>query len=287
MFPKGTAWGTCFVHVVLRREQISLRGGKSFLKCSVLHIPAISEEDQDQCPNLLQPAMITAPVVLLLMVSLFKVQGSRSSMSRTRSYVAKGFSNMKMMATPEMDYINLGSSDLSVSKVCLGTMTWGQQNTMAEGIEQLDVAFKEYGINFLDTAEMYPVPTKPETQGETDRVIAKWLKGRDRSKVIIASKVSGASERITWLPGRNGNGARVSKKDIMVSVEESLKRLGTDYIDLVQIHWPDRYVPLFGGAAYDQSLEREFYSFEEQLRAFDDLIKQGKVRHGTRISDIS
>jgi aryl-alcohol dehydrogenase-like predicted oxidoreductase len=208
-------------------------------------------------------------------------------MSRTRSYVAKGFSSMKMMATPAMDYINLGSSDLSVSKICLGTMTWGQQNTMAEGIEQLDIAFNEYGINFLDTAEMYPVPTKPETQGETDRVIAKWLKGRDRSKVIIASKVSGASERITWLPGRNGNGARVSKKDIMVSVEESLKRLGTDYIDLVQIHWPDRYVPLFGGAAYDQSLEREFYSFEEQLRAFDDLIKQGKVRHGTRSSYIT
>ena len=250
------------------------------LNSRVLHIPSISKENQDQCPNLLQSAMLTAPAVLLLMVSLLKVDGSRSTMSRARSYFAKGIMSLKMMATPEMDYINLGSSDLKVSKVCLGTMTWGQQNTMAEGIEQLDVAFNEYGINFLDTAEMYPVPTKPETQGETDRVIAKWLKGRDRSKVIVASKVSGASERITWLPGRNGNGARVSKKDIMVSVEESLKRLGTDYIDLVQIHWPDRYVPLFGGAAYDASLEREYYSFEEQLRAFDDLIKQGKVRHG-------
>ena len=186
---------------------------------------------------------------------------------------------MKMSAIPEMDYTTLGSSDLLVSKVCLGTMTWGQQNTEAEGIEQMDVAFNEYGINFMDTAEMYPVPTKPETQGETDRIIAKWLAGRDRSKVILASKVSGASERITWLPGRNGNGARVSKKDIIVSVDESLKRLGTDYIDLVQIHWPDRYVPLFGGGTYDQKLEREYYSFEEQLRAFDDLIKAGKVRH--------
>jgi len=187
---------------------------------------------------------------------------------------------MKMSSSaPAMEYTLLGSSDLKVSKVCLGTMTWGQQNTMAEGIEQLNCAFDEYGVNFLDTAEMYPVPTKPETQGETDRVIAKWLKGRDRSKVILATKVSGASDRITWLPGRDGAGARVSKKDIKISVEESLKRLETDYLDLVQIHWPDRYVPLFGGATYDQTLEREYYSFEEQLRAFDELIKEGKVRH--------
>lgn len=192
---------------------------------------------------------------------------------------------LRMSSPPAMDYVNLGSSDMKVSKVCLGTMTWGQQNTMEEGIQQLDVAFNEYGINFLDTAEMYPVPTNPETQGETDRVISKWLKGRDRSKVIIASKVSGASERITWLPGRNGEGSRVSKKDIVVSVDESLKRLGTDYIDLIQIHWPDRYVPLFGGAAYDEKLERSYHSFEEQLRAFDDLVTQGKVRHGMGITD--
>lgn len=206
--------------------------------------------------------------------------------SFSKSKIASRFSacrrdGLRMMSTaPDMDYINLGSSDMKVSKICLGTMTWGQQNTMAEGIEQLNVAFDEYGINFLDTAEMYPVPVKAETQGETDRVIAQWLKGRDRSKVILASKVCGASERITWLPGRNGAGARVSTKDITVSVEESLKRLGTDYIDLIQIHWPDRYVPLFGGDAYDQTLEREYVSFEEQLRALDDLRKQGKIRHG-------
>lgn len=211
-----------------------------------------------------------------------KASGLNMVQPKTR-YLSQLSAKLRMSSTPTMDYANLGSSDMKVSKVCLGTMTWGQQNTMAEGIEQLDVAFNEYGINFLDTAEMYPVPTKPETQGETDRVISKWLKGRDRSKVILASKVSGASERITWLPGRNGEGARVSKKDIIVSVDESLKRLGTDYIDLIQIHWPDRYVPLFGGAAYDQKLERSYHSFEDQLRAFDELIKQGKVRHGMKM----
>jgi aryl-alcohol dehydrogenase-like predicted oxidoreductase len=179
----------------------------------------------------------------------------------------------------QMDYAYLGDSDLLVSKVCLGTMTFGQQNTLEEGVEQLNVAFDEYGINFLDTAEMYPVPTKPETQGDTDRIISKWLKGRDRSKVILASKVAGASPRLTWLPGRNGRGSRVTKEDIIVSVDESLKRLGTDYIDLIQIHWPDRYVPIFGASNYDLSQERDYVSFEEQLSAFDTLIKQGKVRY--------
>jgi aryl-alcohol dehydrogenase-like predicted oxidoreductase len=178
-----------------------------------------------------------------------------------------------------MEYTKLGDSDLEVSKVCLGTMTFGQQNTVDEGVEQLDFAFDKYGINFLDTAEMYPVPTKAETQGDTDRVISKWLKGRDRSKIILASKVAGASPRLTWLPGRNGEGCRVSKKDILVSVDESLRRLGTDYIDLVQIHWPDRYVPIFGATNYDLKQERDYISFEEQLSAFKTLVKQGKVRY--------
>ena len=218
------------------------------------------------------------PAAISVMLFL-KTGSSFRSAPQSRSLFLKTM-RARMSVTPEMDYIPLGSSDLIVSKICLGTMTWGQQNTEAEGIEQMDVAFNEYGINFMDTAEMYPVPTKPETQGKTDRIIAKWLKGRNRSKVVLASKVSGASERITWLPGRNGDGARVSKKDIIVSVDESLKRLETDYIDLVQIHWPDRYVPLFGGATYDQKLERDYYSFEEQLTALDDLIKAGKVRHG-------
>lgn len=178
----------------------------------------------------------------------------------------------------KMDYTKLGSSDLMVSKVCLGTMTWGQQNTLAEGVEQLDIAFKEYGVNFLDTAEIYPVPTKSATQGETDRIIASWLKTQDRSKVVLATKIAGASMQMKYLPGRNGQGSRVSPKEIRVSLDESLKRLGTDYIDLLQIHWPDRYVPLFGAGTYRYENERDSESFESQMRALDELVKEGRVR---------
>lgn len=127
---------------------------------------------------------------------------------------------------------------------------------------------------------MYPIPTKAETQGRTDRTVGRWIKGRDRSKVILASKVSGYSDAITWLPGRDGKGARVSYRQIMDSVESSLKRLNTDYIDLLQIHWPDRYVPLFGTAGYNTALNRpDTVPLEEQLRAFDELIRAGKVRY--------
>lgn len=178
-----------------------------------------------------------------------------------------------------MQYTTLGSSKLSISKVTLGTMTWGQQNTESEGHAQLDMAFKEYGVNMLDTAEMYPVPTNANTQGATDRTIASWLKkcGISRDKIVIATKVAGPG--ITWLPGRDGQNSRVREKDILVSVDESLKRLGVDYIDLLQIHWPDRYVPIFGQSIYNRTLERDSTSFEEQLVALSKLIKAGKVRH--------
>jgi aryl-alcohol dehydrogenase-like predicted oxidoreductase len=149
---------------------------------------------------------------------------------------------MTKTSVNEIERVHLGSSDLLVSKVCLGTMTWGQQNTEEEGIQQLNYAFDKCGINFLDTAEMYPVPTKAETQGKTDMIISKWLKTVDRSKVILATKVAGFSETITWLPGRGGGGSRVSRDQIMSSIDASLERLGTDYVDLLQIHWPDRLV---------------------------------------------
>lgn len=178
-----------------------------------------------------------------------------------------------------IDTIQLGSSDLKVTKVCLGTMTWGQQNTEEEGVEQLEYAYRQ-GINFIDTAEIYPVPTKAETQGRTDRTIAKWLSTKDRSKIILASKVAGRGDHINWLPGRNGQFSKVSKEQIKISVDESLKRLKTDYIDVIQIHWPDRYVPLFGSPNYDIHKEREnAVPFEEQLVAFDELISKGKVRY--------
>ena len=175
-----------------------------------------------------------------------------------------------------MQFTKLGS--LQVSKVCLGTMTWGQQNTEAEAFEQLDMAFDKYGVNFLDTAEMYPVPTKAETQGRTDRIIGSWLKQRGlaRDAVVIATKVAGPG--ITWLPGRGGENSRVRPQDIFASVDASLERLGVEYIDLLQIHWPDRYVPIFGAQGYNRSLERESVPLEEQLVALNTLIEQGKVR---------
>jgi len=175
-----------------------------------------------------------------------------------------------------MTYTSLGS--LRVSKVCLGTMTWGQQNTEKEAHEQLDFAFKERGVNFLDTAEMYPVPTKAETQGRTDYIIGNWLKTNSiqRDKIVVATKVAGPG--ISWLPGRRGQNSRLRRDDIMVSVDESLKRLGVDQIDLLQIHWPDRYVPIFGAQGYNRSLERESVPFEEQLIALNKLISDGKVR---------
>ena len=173
----------------------------------------------------------------------------------------------------------LGKSDLMVSDVCLGTMTWGKQNTLEEGVRQLEMAVDEYGINFIDTAEMYPIPTEAETQGKTDETIGAWLKKRGRrDDVVLASKICGASERITWVRG-DGRGTRVTEADIVEGVEASLKRLGTDYLDLLQIHWPDRYVPLFGSGTYDASLEREAVPFVEQLQALKKLVDQGKVRH--------
>lgn len=180
-----------------------------------------------------------------------------------------------------IEFVTLGSSDLNVSRICMGTMTYGQQNTQDESFELLNIGISKYGINFLDTAEIYPVPTKPNTQGETDRIIGNWMKKEkiDRSKLVIASKVAGYSSQMTYLPGRP-NGARVDKNSIKISVDESLKRLQTEYIDLLQIHWPDRYAPIFGSSFYDTKLVRENpISFEEQLLAMEELIKEGKVRY--------
>ena len=178
-----------------------------------------------------------------------------------------------------MDYVTLGSSDLEVSKVCMGTMTFGEQNTLEEGVEQLNLAWDEYGINFLDTAEMYPVPTKAETQGATDRTVNKFLKGRKREDVILATKVSGRADRINWLR-EDGSGAQVSRGQILESVDKSLERLGTDYIDLLQIHWPDRYTGgLFGQPDFSPENLADSNSFEEQLSALNEVVQSGKVRY--------
>jgi len=178
-----------------------------------------------------------------------------------------------------MDYTKLGSSDLVVSKVCMGTMTFGKQNTLEEGVEQLNLAWDDYGVNFLDTAEMYPVPGSPETKGKTDETVAAFMKGRRREDVILATKVSGRAERITWLR-EDGASTVVNRAQILESVDASLKRLGTDYIDLLQIHWPDRYVGgLFGSPDFSPSKMWESVPFEEQLSALKEVVDAGKVRY--------
>jgi aryl-alcohol dehydrogenase-like predicted oxidoreductase len=174
-----------------------------------------------------------------------------------------------------MKYTQLGQSELRVSELCLGTMTFGEQNTLAEAREQLDLAL-DHGVNFIDTAEMYPVPARGETQGRTESIVGEWLSHRNRDSVIVATKIAGQGRPITWL--RNGSLA-VNRVNVRRALEDSLKRLQTDYVDLYQIHWPDRYVPMFGQTAYEPEQERTTTPIAEQLAAFAELIREGKLRY--------
>ncbi|KAA8548815.1 hypothetical protein F0562_000499 [Nyssa sinensis] len=185
--------------------------------------------------------------------------------------------NAKLAEKTALQYRKLGDSDLEISEITFGTMTFGEQNTEKEAHEMLSYAF-ERGINALDSAEAYPIPMKKETQGKTDLYIGSWLKSQPRDKVILATKVCGYSERSSYLRD-NAKVLRVDAANIRESVEKSLKRLNTDYIDLLQIHWPDRYVALFGEFFYDPSKWRPSVPFVEQLRAFQELIDEGKVRY--------
>lgn len=174
-----------------------------------------------------------------------------------------------------MDKIRLGDSDLEVTKICLGTMTFGEQNTEAEGHSQLDYAL-ERGINFIDTAEMYPVMPRGETTGATERIIGSWLKKSGRRKeVIIATKIAGPG-RMEWI--RNGEN-NFDRKNIRAAIESSLKRLQTDHVDLYQLHWPSRNVPVFGQLFFDPQRERPCVSIEETLSALKELVDEGKVRY--------
>ncbi len=174
-----------------------------------------------------------------------------------------------------MKYNQIGDSNIKVSEICLGTMTFGQQNTLEEAHQQLDYAINQ-GINFIDTAEMYSVPPRAETYGLTETYLGEWLKHQQRDQLIIATKIAGSGRPITWV--RNGNLA-INRDNIITAVNASLKRLQTDYIDLYQIHWPDRNVPLFGQALYNPEQERETVPIEEQLSSFAELIKAGKIRY--------
>lgn len=172
----------------------------------------------------------------------------------------------------------LGRTDLMVTSCCLGTMTWGQQNTEAEGHAQMDYAM-DRGINFWDTAEMYSVPPKAETQGSTERIIGSWFRktGR-RNDVILASKVSGRSKQ-TWTRDAEVKWTRHTKTQIDEAIAKSLGRLQTDYIDLYQLHWPDRPVGLFGAKMDHKAYGLEYEAFEEILDHLDSHIKAGRLRH--------
>ncbi len=176
-----------------------------------------------------------------------------------------------------MQYRRLGRTDLNVSAICLGTMTWGQQNTEAEGHEQLDYALA-HGVNFIDTAELYSIPPKAETFGSTERIIGTWLKARgNRDKVIIASKVVGRGTE-PWFRD-NGAPTRLTRVQINEALDKSLKRLQTDYIDLYQLHWPDRPMPWGANPTVFQFEEADSTPIEETLAALQDLVKAGKIRH--------
>lgn len=174
-----------------------------------------------------------------------------------------------------MEYTKLGNTDIEVSRICLGTMTWGEQNTEAEAHEQLDYAVAA-GINFIDTAELYPVAPKAETQGLTEQYIGSWLaKRNDRDKLIIASKVCA---RADWLPYLRDGKAQLDKKNITAALDASLQRLQTDYIDLYQVHWPERDTNFFGKLGYYHAPEKDGVPIEETLAILDDLIQAGKIR---------
>jgi aryl-alcohol dehydrogenase-like predicted oxidoreductase len=176
-----------------------------------------------------------------------------------------------------MQYRPLGRTGLEVSALCLGTMTFGQQNTEAEGHAQLDYALDQ-GVNFLDTAEMYSVPPRPETQGSTERIIGSWLRARgNRDRIILATKVAGRGEA-TWLRD-DGSPTRPNRAQVHEAVDKSLARLGTDYIDLYQVHFPGRPMSWGSNPTRWKHHEGDEVAIEETLAALGDLVREGKVRH--------
>jgi len=169
----------------------------------------------------------------------------------------------------------LGGSGIEVTDICLGTMTWGEQNSEADAHAQIDWALA-HGINFIDTAEMYPVPPGRETQGRTERYIGSWLARHRarRGEFVLASKIAGPGRR-DWI--RNGE-THVSARTIPWAIDDSLQRLQTDYLDLYQIHWPERNVPLFGTWQFDVAKEKEATPILEQIEALAAAVRAGKIR---------
>ncbi len=175
-----------------------------------------------------------------------------------------------------MNYKKLGNTDLDVSTICLGTMTWGEQNSEKEGFEQMDFALSQ-GVNFWDTAEIYSIPMKEETYGETERIIGNWFqKTKKRNDIVLATKVCGNTSNKYIRGGGNSFG----KKKIAEALDESLKRLKTDYIDLYQLHWPERNTNFFGDYGYEHDEnDKNWTPFEEILESLKKFIEKGKIRY--------
>ena len=178
-----------------------------------------------------------------------------------------------------MKYRKLGTTDLKVSVICLGTMTFGEQNSQQDGFDQMDYAF-ERGLNFFDTAELYAVMPRKETYGKTEEIIGSWFKNKkNREKVILASKIASKSDGLEWIRG-GSKSLGFDKKNMNAAIDASLKRLQTDYIDLYQLHWPERKVPLFGQLDYKyDKKDIEWTSLDEVLYNLNELVRAGKIRH--------
>jgi len=169
----------------------------------------------------------------------------------------------------------LGYSDLNIPDVCLGTMTFGEQTSEQDAHRQLDFALAA-GVNFIDTAEMYAVPPRAETCGASESIVGRWLAHQQRDRIILATKVAGPARSLTWI--RNGPLA-MDRSNIRGAIEGSLRRLQTDYIDLYQLHWPERNQPMFGQWQYEPDKERECTGIREQLEALAELVREGKIRY--------
>ncbi len=173
-----------------------------------------------------------------------------------------------------MNFKKLGNTDLKVSTICLGTMTWGEQNTQKEAFQQMDYA-EDCDINFFDTAELYAVPPNKKTYGKTEEIIGNWFKQKNnREKIVLATKISGPG--LSWI--RDG-GLQYTEKNIKKAIDDSLKRLKTDFIDLYQLHWPERNTNYFGRLGYEHTEEKKWNDFKSILEILKKFINQGKIRY--------
>ncbi len=180
-----------------------------------------------------------------------------------------------------MQFKKLGTTGIDVSVVCLGTMTFGEQTSQAESIAEMDYAY-DHGVNIIDAAEMYPVPPRAETYGRTEEIVGEWIAANPakRAKTIIATKVVGPSSGFRYMrPEINGGATRLDRQSIMIAVDNSLRRLKTEQIDLYQLHWPNRNTNMFDRLSYEHMEKEAMIPLQESLSVMGDLVKAGKIRY--------